>query len=232
MASSARRPRSAIQASVIWRDVAGSAEAIKGMFEKIGTTEVKLKLIHSAVGGINASDVLLASSANGVVVGFNVRPDGGAQTEAKRLGVEIKTYSIVYELMDDMKKALSGMLTPETRETQQGRAEVRNIFTVPKAGTIAGCFVVDGKIARNAQVRLVRDGKIIYTGKLGSLKRFKDDAKEVAQGYECGMSIENYNDLKVGDFIEAQGLSGTVKEIQIFHTILTTADNRVNFIDR
>ncbi|CAN5692991.1 hypothetical protein BH10BDE1_BH10BDE1_01390 [soil metagenome] len=198
---------------VLKSDVAGSAEAIKGMFEKVGTTEVKLKLIHSAVGGVNASDVLLASSANGIVVGFNVRPDGGAQSEAKRLGVEIKTYSIVYELMDDMKKALSGMLTPETRETQNGRAEVRNIFTVPKAGTIAGCFVVDGKITRNSQVRLVRDGKIIYTGKLGSLKRFKDDAKEVASGYECGLSIENYNDLKVGDFVEAFSQESIAREL-------------------
>jgi translation initiation factor IF-2 len=198
---------------VLKSDVAGSAEAIKGMFEKLATTEVKLKLIHSAVGGINASDVLLASSAGGIVVGFNVRPDGGAQSEAKRLGVEIKSYSIVYELMDDMKKALSGMLTPETRETQLGRAEVRNIFTVPKAGTIAGCFVVDGKITRNAQVRLVRDGKIVYTGKLGSLKRFKDDAKEVATGYECGMSIENYNDLKVGDVIEAFSQESIAREL-------------------
>lgn len=198
---------------VLKSDVAGSAEAIKGMFEKLASTEVKLKVIHSAVGGINASDVLLASTSGGIVVGFNVRPDGGAQSEAKRLGVEIKTYSIVYELMDDMKKALSGMLTPETRETQQGRAEVRNIFTVPKAGTIAGCFVVDGKITRNAQVRLVRDGKIIYTGKLGSLKRFKDDAKEVAQGYECGMSIENYNDVKVGDVIEAFSQESIAREL-------------------
>ncbi len=198
---------------VLKSDVAGSAEAIKGMFEKIGTTEVKLKMIHSAVGGINASDVLLASSAGGIVVGFNVRPDGGAQSEAKRLAVEVKTYSIVYELMDDMKKALSGMLTPETRETQNGRAEVRNIFTVPKAGTIAGCFVVDGKITRNSQVRLVRDGKIIYSGKLGSLKRFKDDAKEVAQGYECGLSIENYNDLKVGDFVEAYSQESIAREL-------------------
>lgn len=198
---------------VLKSDVAGSSEAIKGMFEKLATSEVKLKIVHSAVGGINASDVLLASTAGGIVVGFNVRPDGGAQSEAKRLGVEIKTYSIVYELMDDMKKALSGLLTPETRETQQGRAEVRNIFTVPKAGTIAGCFVVDGKITRNSQVRLVRDGKIVYTGKLGSLKRFKDDAKEVAQGYECGMSIENYNDLKVGDVIEAFSQESVAREL-------------------
>jgi translation initiation factor IF-2 len=188
---------------VLKSDVAGSAEAIKGMFEKLATDEVKIKLVHSAVGGINESDVLLASTAKGFVVGFNVRPDGGAQAEAKRLGVEIKTYGIVYELMDDMKKALGGLLSPETKETQLGRAEVRNLFTVPKIGTIAGSFVLDGKITRQAQVRLVRDGKIIYTGKLASLKRFKDDAREVAQGFECGIGIENYNDLKVGDVIEA-----------------------------
>ena len=200
-------------AIVLKSDVAGSAEAIKGMFEKLATEEVKMKIVHSAVGGINESDVLLASSAKGIVVGFNVRPDGGAQSEAKRLGVEIKTYTIVYELMDDMKKALGGLLTPETRETQLGRAEVRNVFTVPKIGLIAGCSVVDGKILRSAQVRLVRDGKVIYTGKLGSLKRFKDDAKEVAQGYECGIGIENYNDVKVGDVIEAFSQESVAREL-------------------
>jgi len=200
-------------AIVLKSDVAGSAEAIKGMFEKVATEEVKMKIVHSAVGGINESDVLLASSAKGIVVGFNVRPDGGAQSEAKRLGVEIKTYTIVYELMDDMKKALGGLLTPETRETQLGRAEVRNVFTVPKIGLIAGCSVVDGKILRSAQVRLVRDGKVIYTGKLGSLKRFKDDAKEVAQGYECGIGIENYNDVKVGDVIEAFSQESVAREL-------------------
>ncbi len=199
---------------VLKADVAGSVEAIKGMFEKLATSEVKLKLVHSAVGGINESDVLLASTANGIVVGFNVRPDGGAQSEAKRLGVEIKTYGIVYELMDEMKKALSGLLSPETKETQLGRAEVRNIFNAPKVGTIAGCSVVDGKIVRSAQVRLVRDGKVVYTGRLGSLKRFKDDAKEVAQGYECGMSIENYNDIKVGDVIEAFQEESIARELQ------------------
>jgi translation initiation factor IF-2 len=190
-------------ALVLKSDVAGSSEAIKGMFEKLGTSEVKIKIIHAAVGGINESDVLLASTAKGIVVGFNVRPDGGAQQMAKREGVEIKTYTIVYELVDDMKKAMSGLLAPEIKEQSQGRAEVRNIFSVPKLGTIAGCAVVDGKIARNSQVRLVRDGKIVYTGKLASLKRFKDDAKEVAAGYECGVGIENFNDIKVGDVIEA-----------------------------
>lgn len=190
-------------AVVLKTDVSGSVEAIKGMFEKVGNDEVKLKIIHSAVGGINESDVLLAHTAKALIVGFNVRPDGGAQQLAKQYGIEIKTYSIVYELMDDMKKALSGMLTPDVVEKSLGRAEVRNTFTVPKIGTIAGCAVVDGKITRQSQLRLVRDGKIIYTGKLSSLKRFKDDAKEVATGYECGIGIENFNDLKVGDVIEA-----------------------------
>ena len=188
---------------VLKTDVAGSVEAIRGMFEKIQTSEVKVKIIHAAVGGISESDVLLASTAKGIVVGFNVRPDGGASAMAKREGTDIKTYSIVYELMDDMKKAMAGLLAPEIVEKQLGRAEVRETFTVPKIGTIAGSSVVDGKITRNAEVRLVRDGKIIYTGKLASLKRFKDDAKEVAQGYECGIGIENYNDVKVGDVIEA-----------------------------
>ena len=198
---------------VLKTDVAGSVEAIKGMFEKIGTSEVKLKIIHAAVGGINESDVLLAQTSKGLIVGFNVRPDGGASQLAKQHGIEIKTYSIVYELMDDMKKALSGMLTPDIIEKQLGRAEVRNIFSVPKLGTIAGCAVVDGKITRQSQLRLVREGKIIYTGKLTSLKRFKDDAKEVASGYECGIGIENYNDLKVGDVIEAFTQESISREI-------------------
>lgn len=198
---------------VLKTDVAGSVEAIKGMFDKVGTPEVKIKVVHSAVGGINESDVLLASTANGLIVGFNVRPDSGASAMAKRENIEIKTYTIVYELMDDMKKAMSGLLSPEVVEKELGRAEVRNTFNVPKAGTIAGCSVTEGKITRNAQVRLLREGKIIYTGKLSSLKRFKDDAREVAQGYECGIGIENYNDIKVGDIIEAFSQESITREI-------------------
>lgn len=188
---------------ILKTDVAGSEEAIKGMFAKLATNEVKLKLVHSAVGGITESDVLLASTAKGIVVGFNVRPDGGATNKAKQLGVDIRSYSIVYELMDEMKKAMAGLLTPDIVEKVMGRAEVRNTFTVPKIGTIAGCFVVDGKIARSNLARLTRDGKIIYEGKISSLKRFKDDAREVATGFECGIGIENFNDVKVGDVIEA-----------------------------
>jgi translation initiation factor IF-2 len=132
-----------------------------------------------------------------------VRPDTGAQAKAKQMGIEIRTYSIVYELMDDIKKAMTGMLTPDVVEKVMGRVEVRNTFSVPKVGTIAGCFVIDGKIQRSNSVRLLREGKIVYEGKIGSLKRFKDDAEEVAQGFECGVGIENYNDVKVGDQIEA-----------------------------
>ena len=190
-------------AVVLKTDVHGSLEAIQGMFQKLGNAEVKLRVIHTGVGGISESDVLLASTTKGLIIGFNVRPDGGATNAAKRVGVEIRTYSIVYELMDDMKKAMAGLLAPTIVEKVMGRAEVRTIFTVPKVGTIAGCFVVDGKIARSNMARLIREGKIVYEGKLASLKRFKDDAREVASGFECGIGIENFNDVKVGDVIEA-----------------------------
>jgi len=190
-------------ALVLKVDVAGSLEAVKGMISKLDTPEVKIRIVHAAVGGITESDVLLGSTANGVIIGFNVRPDGGAARVAKEKAIEIKTYSVIYELVDDLKKAMGGMLAPTIVEKAMGRAEVRNIFTVPKMGVIAGCFVTEGKITRQNMLRLVRDGKIIYEGKVGSLKRFKDDAKEVASGFECGIGIENFNDIKVGDIIEA-----------------------------
>jgi translation initiation factor IF-2 len=180
------------------------------MIAKLDTEEVKVKIVHAAVGGITESDVLLASTANGVIVGFNVRPDGGATRVAKEKAIEIKTYSVIYELVDDLKKAMGGLLAPTVVEKSMGRAEVRNTFNVPKMGVIAGCFVTEGKITRNNMLRLVRDSKIIYEGKVSSLKRFKDDAREVAAGFECGIGIENFNDIKVGDVIEA-----FVKEEQI-----------------
>lgn len=190
-------------AIILKADVQGSLEAITGMLNKVAAKEVKVKVVHSAVGGITESDVLLAQTAKGIVIGFNVRPDGSAQAKAKQTGVDIRSYSIVYEMMDEIKKAMAGLLTPDVVEKVMGRAEVRNTFSVPKIGVIAGCFVNDGKISRTNFVRLVRDGKIVYEGKIGSLKRFKDDAKEVAQGFECGIGIENFNDVKVGDVIEA-----------------------------
>ncbi len=188
---------------VLKTDVAGTSEAIRSMFDKISTDEVKIKVIHSGVGGISESDVLLASTAGGIIVGFNTRPDNSARQASKERGVDINTYSIVYKLMDDMKLAMAGLLDPDIVEKAMGRAEVRDTFSVPKIGTIAGSFVVDGKITRNSLLRLVRNGTVIYTGKISSLKRFKDDAKEVATGYECGIGIENFNDIKVGDEIEA-----------------------------
>lgn len=188
---------------ILKTDVQGSLEALQGMINKLSTNEVKARVIHAAVGGVNESDVLLAQTTKSIIIGFNVRPDTSAQAKSKQLGIEVRSYSIVYELVDDLKKAMTGLLTPDIVEKVMGRVEVRNTFTVPKIGLIAGCFVVDGKIQRSNMVRLLRDSKIVFEGKIGSLKRFKDDAKEVAQGYECGVGIENYNDVKVGDVIEA-----------------------------
>ncbi len=188
---------------ILKADVQGSLEAIQGMINKLTSAEVKNKIIHAAVGGVTENDVLLAQTSKGVVIGFNVRPDSNAQAKAKQMGVDIRTYSIVYEMVDEIKKAMTGLLAPQIVEKVMGAAEVRNIFTVPKMGVIAGCLVKNGKIQRSNMLRLVRDGKIVYEGKVGSLKRFKDDAREVAEGFECGIGIENFNDIKVGDTIEA-----------------------------
>lgn len=201
-------------AIVLKADVHGSLEAINGMLAKLSTPEVKARVIHSAVGGINEGDIVLANTAKGIVLGFNVRPDLGAQAKAKQMGVDVRTYSIVYELIDQMKAAMGGLLSPDIIEEVLGRAEVRNVFTVPKVGTIAGCFVIDGKVQRNASIRLLRENKIVYEGKIASLKRFKDDAKEVASGYECGIGIENYNDVKVGDQMEAFVKKEVARELE------------------
>lgn len=188
---------------VLKTDVAGSNEAVKGMINKIESDEVKVKFIHSQVGAVSESDVLLASAAGGLIIGFNVRPDSQASKLAKEKGVEIKCYRIIYELVDDVKKAMSGLLAPDVIEKENGKAEVRETFSVPKIGTIGGSLVLEGKINRSDMVRLVREGRVVYEGKISSLRRFKDDAKEVASGFECGIGIENYSDLKVGDVIEA-----------------------------
>lgn len=188
---------------VLKADVFGSVEAVRDSLVKLSTDKVKVKVILAAAGGITESDIMLANASGAIVLGFNVRPETKARQIAESEKVEIKTYSIIYELLDEVKGAMTGLLDKKKVETYLGRAEVRQTFSVPKAGTIAGCSVVDGKIIRNANVRLLRDSKIIYDGKLSSLKRFKDDAKEVAQGYECGMGIDGYNDIKIGDLIEA-----------------------------
>tara|TARA_B100000749_G_scaffold280898_1_gene280906 strand:- start:103978 stop:106725 length:2748 start_codon:yes stop_codon:yes gene_type:complete len=199
---------------VLKGDVAGSIEAIKASFDKLKTEEVEVKVIHSAVGGISESDVLLASTSGAVIVGFNVRPDTAAQRLAKEKGIEIKCYKIIYELLDDIKKAMGGLLKPDLVEKDLGSAQVRDIFSVPKIGVIAGCFVTDGKVIRGSKVRLVREGRLVYDGIMSSLKRFKDDAKEVASGYECGIGIENYNDIKVGDIIEAYQVDEVARSLE------------------
>lgn len=199
---------------VLKTDVAGTAEAIKGVLSKLGNEEVKVNVIHNAVGGISENDVMLAHTSGGLIIGFNVRPDVTAQRAAKEKGVEIKTYSIIYNLSDDIKKAMSGLLDPDVVEEALGSAEVREIFSVPKLGVIAGSAVTDGKITRNSMLRLVREGRVIYEGKIISLRRFKDDAKEVQSGYECGIGIENYNDIKVGDVIEAYQTKEVARELE------------------
>ncbi|HDM32829.1 MAG TPA: translation initiation factor IF-2, partial [Deltaproteobacteria bacterium] len=189
---------------IVKADVHGSVEAIVGALSGIETRErLKVNVIHSAVGGITENDVLLASTSNAIIVGFNVRPEAKVRDSAKRYGVEIKLYTVIYDLVDDIKLALKGMLEPEYKEVSLGTAEVREVFRVPKVGVVAGCMVTDGKIERGALARLVRDSKVAYEGKIASLRRFKDDVSEVASGYECGVGLENFNDIKVGDLIEA-----------------------------
>ncbi len=188
---------------IIKADVQGSAEAIKSSLEKLSNDEVRVRVIHSGVGAISETDVMLASTSNAIIVGFNVRPDAAAQGERARSNVDIRTYSIIYECIDEISAAIKGLLAPQYKETVTGHAEVRQTYKVSKIGTIAGCYVQDGRIVRSSLVRRVRDGVVIYSGQLASLRRFKDDVKEVAAGYECGLSIENFNDIKEGDIIEA-----------------------------
>lgn len=188
---------------IIKTDVGGSLEAIKGSLEKIANEEVKVKVVHAAVGGITESDLVLASASEGcIILGFNVRPTGSVKNKAKADGITINTYSIIYDLIDDIKDTLSGMMSGVIREENTGQAEVRDTFVVPKVGTVAGCLVTDGKVIRGGLARIIRDGVVTYTGKISSLKRFKDDVKEVANGYECGIMFDKFNDIKVGDFIE------------------------------
>ncbi len=188
---------------IIKTDVGGSLEAIKGSLEKIANDEVKVKVVHAAVGGISESDLVLASASEGcIILGFNVRPTGAVKKKAKADGITINTYSIIYDLIDDVKDTLSGMMSGVIREENTGQAEVRDTFVVPKVGTVAGCIVTDGKVIRGGMARIIRDGVVVYTGKISSLKRFKDDVKEVGNGYECGVMFEKFNEIKVGDFVE------------------------------
>lgn len=188
---------------IVRSDVQGSYEAIRSAVEQLGNSEVSVEVIGGGVGAITDNDVNLAASSHGFILGFNMRPVTTARRIAEEKGVDIKTYSIIYELINDVTLALEGMLTPERVEKYIGRAQVKETFSIPKVGTIAGTAVIDGKIERGCNIRLLRDGKIIYDGKLTTLKRFKDEVKEVKNGYECGMSLENFNDIKSEDLIEA-----------------------------
>jgi len=199
---------------VLKADAQGSIEAIRKSLEELSNDEVKVKIIHAGVGPITENDVMLAAASNAIVIGFNVRPDSAARKAAEKEKIDLRTYRVIYDIVDEVKKAMQGLLAPEEKEVYLGSAEVRATFKVPKVGTVAGCYVKDGVIRRNANVRLVRDGVVIYDGKIASLKRFKDDVKEVPAGYECGVGLENFNDIKVGDVIECYTFEKVEKELE------------------
>ena len=188
---------------IVKGDVDGSIEALSDSLIKLSTEEIQVNVIHKAVGQISESDVTLAAASNAIIIGFQVRPSISARKLAEKEGVDIRLYSIIYDAIEEVKSAMEGMLSPEIKEEITSTVEVRETFHISKVGTVAGCMVKDGKIKRNSKVRLIRDGIVIYSGELGSLKRFKDDVKEVVSGYECGLNITNYNDIKIGDIIEA-----------------------------
>lgn len=188
---------------IVKADVQGSAEAVKQSLEKLSNAEVRVKVIHSGVGAVRESDVMLASASNAIIVGFNVRPDPVAEENAKRDGVEIRLYRVIYDAIEEIETAMKGMLAPKTREVELGRIEVRQVYHISNVGTVAGCYVLKGKAVRNAKIRIVRDGIIVADDVIAGLKRFKDDAKEVTEGYECGISLDKFNDIKTGDIFEA-----------------------------
>jgi len=188
---------------IVKADVVGSAEAVKSSLEKVSNEEVRVRVIHSAAGGINEGDVMLAAASNAIIVGFNVRPDKGAIDSAERQSVEIRTYRVIYDCIEEITAAMKGMLAPKFREVVLGHAEVRQTIHVPNIGTVAGSYIQDGKVTRASQIRVVRDGIVIFEDKIASLRRFKDDVREVASGYECGIALEKFGDIKLGDILEA-----------------------------
>jgi translation initiation factor IF-2 len=188
---------------IVKGDVDGSVEALVDSLQKLSTEKIQVRIIHKGVGQISESDVLLASASDAIIVGFQVRPSSSARKIAENEEIQIKLYSVIYKAIEEIKEAMEGMLSAKIEEQITGTAEIRDVFKITKVGTVAGCFMLDGKITRNNKIRLIRDGIVIYSGLLGSLKRFKDDVKEVAKGYECGLNIDKFNDLQVGDQIEA-----------------------------
>jgi translation initiation factor IF-2 len=209
----ARRDEAPVLNIILKADVQGSIGALEDAFAKLPQDEVRVNVIHSAPGAIAQSDISLAMASNAVVVGFNVRPDAQARELAEKEGVDVRLYRVIYDAIDDIRSALSGMLSPEEKETELGAAEVRTLFRVPRVGVIAGSYVIRGTIVRNARARVVRDGVVVYDGRVGSLKRFKDDVREVSEGFECGIGIENFNDVKEGDIIEAYEVREVAREL-------------------
>jgi translation initiation factor IF-2 len=198
---------------IIKGDVDGSIEALSGSLQKISTEEVKVNIIHTGVGAISESDVLLASASDAVIIGFQVRPTANARKLAEREEIDVRLFSVIYDAIDAVKDALEGMLSPELGEKIVASVDIRETFKVPNIGTIAGCYVTEGKLNRNTKIRLIRDGIVIYDGVISSLKRFKDDVREVSAGYECGIGIHNYNDLRVGDVIEGYEITETKRKL-------------------
>ena len=187
---------------IIKADVQGSAEAVKTSMEKLEVGDVHINVIHATAGAITESDIMLADASHAMIIGFNVRPDANIRKKAEEAGVEIRLHNIIYKATEEMENAMKGLLEPVYEDVTIGEAEVRETYKVSKVGTIAGCMITDGKVTNTSSVRLIREGIVIYDGKLGSLKRFKDDAREVLKGFECGMTIQNYNDIKIGDTME------------------------------
>jgi translation initiation factor IF-2 len=198
---------------VLKSDVAGSLEAIQDEISKLPQDEVEVNVIRKAVGAVTESDVMLAAASDAVILAFNVRPVGDARAVADREGVEIRAYSVIYRAMEELRQAMQGMLKPETVEDAVGSAEVRQIFRASKVGTIAGCHVTDGKLTRNGKVRLVRDGTVVYTGEISSLRRISEDAREVLSGFDCGLTLRDYADIKEGDVIEAYATRQVEREL-------------------
>ncbi|MFQ5574268.1 MAG: translation initiation factor IF-2, partial [Terriglobia bacterium] len=188
---------------IVKADVQGSIEALAGSLGKIPQDEVKIIVIHRGVGGISETDVMLAAASNAIIIGFNVRPEAKAKEMAEKEGVDVRTYNVIYKVVEDIEKARTGMLAPIVEEQEIGEIEVRATFRVPKMGVVAGCYVTKGEVKRDANARLVRDGTVVYEGKIASLRRFKDDVASVSSGYECGIGLENFQDIKEGDVIEA-----------------------------
>ncbi|MBV9233553.1 MAG: translation initiation factor IF-2, partial [Candidatus Eremiobacteraeota bacterium] len=198
---------------IIKADGQGSLEALRARMESLSTDDVEIRVIHGGVGAISPNDVNLASASNGVLIGFNIRPDETARRLAENEGVDLRFYQVIYEIEDDLKKAMRGMLSPVEREVVLGRAEVRQVFKVSRVGTIVGCYITSGKITRNAKARIVRDGTVVFDGEIESLRRFKEDVREVAEGFECGIQIAKYQDLKEGDIVEAYALERVEAEL-------------------